>query len=102
MLHAVRNKIRLWRWRRRYRPGQVVTEFIARDVRRDVEVVDVSSIEAGIISARVRTWNVLYAIKGIAPMPPFQDVRKIEIKDLWRWSGEPWGGPVPDSTDAAE
>jgi hypothetical protein len=92
-------KFRGWRWRRQFRPGCVVTRFVACDVRRDIEVVDVSSIESGVISARIHTWNVLYAANGVAPEPQFGDVLKIEIKHLWTWSGEPWGGPVPDSTD---
>jgi hypothetical protein len=101
MFHALLNKIRLWHWRRQYRPGRIVTRFLAPDNRRDVEVIDVSLIAAGIITAKTRTWNVLYAVKGIAPEPLFGVVRKIEIKDLWIWSGELWGGPVPDSTDGA-
>jgi hypothetical protein len=99
MLQALLKKIRVWHWKRRYRPGRVVTSFLAPDIRRDVEVVDISLIETGIISARLRTWNVLYAAKDIAPQPPFGDVRKIEIKDLWLWTGELWGGPVSDATD---
>jgi hypothetical protein len=101
MLLAGLQKIRLWRWRRRYRRGEVLTRFIACDIRRDVEVVDTSRIEAGVISARTRTWNVLYAVKNIAPEPAFGAVREIAIKDLWNWPGEPWGGPVPASTDRA-
>jgi hypothetical protein len=97
MLQRLFVRIRLWRWRRLYRPGRVVTRFLVPDVRRDVEVIEVSQIEAGLISARVRTWNVLYAIRGIAPEPPFGAVEKVEIKKLWLWAGEPWGGPVPDS-----
>ncbi len=88
MLQAFLRKIRVWHWKRLYRPGRVITRFLAPDIRRDVEAVDVSLIETGIISARIRTWNVLYAVKGIAPEPPFGAVRQIEIKDLWNWSGE--------------
>ena len=95
MLH----KIRLWHWKRRYRTGRTVTQFLAPDIRRDVEVLDASRIDAGVITARTRTWNVLYAIKGLAPEPPFGEVRTVEIRELWKWSGAPWGGPVPDSTD---
>ena len=101
MLLAFLHKLRLWHWKRRYRRGSVLTGFIACDVRRDVEVVDTSVIESGVISARTRTWNVLYAAKGIAPEPGFGDVRQVEIKELWKWSGRPWGGPVPPSTDGA-
>lgn len=56
-------------------------------------------IEAAIISARVRTWNVLYASNDLVPKPPFGAVREVEIKQLWKWSGEPWGGAVKDSAD---
>jgi len=91
--------IRLWFWKRRYRPGRVVTRFLAPDIRRDVEVVDTSVIDSGVISARIRTWNVLYAIRGIGPEPALGEVKTIAIKELWKWSGARWGGPVPDSTD---
>ena len=88
----------LWHWHRRrlYRPGRVVSRFLAPDVRRDVEVVDASEIDAGRLTVRVRTWNVLYAIKGLAPEPPFGEVRTETVGELWAWSGEPWGGPVPE------
>jgi hypothetical protein len=91
-------QLRRWLRRRQYRPGRVVTRFVAKDVRRDVEVVDAAQIDAGIIRARVRTWNVLYAVKGLAPVPAFGDVRTVEIRNLWVWSGAPWGGPVPEET----
>jgi hypothetical protein len=99
VLIAVLQKLRLWYWKGRYRPGLVFTRFIARDIRRDIEVVDASRISAGVIVARTRTWNVLYAIRGIEPEPPFGDVRELVVKDLWKWAGQPWGGPVPDSGD---
>jgi hypothetical protein len=88
--------IRRWYWRRRYRPGRVLSRFLAPDIRRDVEVVDASQIEAGLILAKIRTWNVLYAAKRLVPQPPFGDVQKVALKDLWVWSGASWGGPVPD------
>ncbi len=88
---------RRWRQRRLYRSGTVVSGFVARDVRRDVEVVDASGIDRGIISARIRTWKVLYAAKEITPKPLFGEVVTVAIEDLWDWSGQPWGGPVPDA-----
>jgi hypothetical protein len=88
--------IRRWYRRRYYRPGRVLSRFLVPDVRRDVEVVDASQIDAGLLSARIRTWNVLYAAKGLSPVPPFGGVRTVAVKDLWAWSGEPWGGPVPE------
>jgi hypothetical protein len=99
VLRTLITKTRLWLIRRKYRPGRLISQFLAPDVRRDVEIVDVSLIESGIISARVRTWNVLYEARGLAPQSSFSEVQEIEIKNLWHWSGEPWGGPIPDPTD---
>src|SRR5262245_19066447 len=76
-------QVRRWVRRREYRPGRVVTRFRAPDVRRDVEVVDASQIDAGVITARVRTWNLLYAARGLAPVPPFGEARAVEIRELW-------------------
>jgi len=81
--------------RRLFRPGRVVSRFLAPDVRRDVEVVEASEIDAGRLTVRTRTWNVLYAVKGLSPKPPFGDIHEVALTDLWTWSGESWGGPVP-------
>lgn len=102
MLLAALHNIRTWYWTRRYRAGQTFARFVAIDVRRDVEVVDASRAGTGVLTVRTRTWNVLYAIKGIRPRPSFGDVREVAIVDLWKWSGQPWGGPVPASTDRGE
>jgi hypothetical protein len=90
-------RIRGWYRRKLYRPGQVVARFLAPDVRRDVEIVDASGIDAGLLTVRARTWNVLYATRGLRPEPPFGDVRTVSVGDLWAWSGERWGGPVPET-----
>lgn len=88
-------------WRRRtFREGEVVSRFIAPDVRRDVEVVSVSKLDEGIIVARVRTTNVLYASKGLAPSAEFGPVVEHRIDTLWDWSGASWGG-LPDGTSIA-
>jgi hypothetical protein len=58
-------RIRRWYRKRAYRPGRIVSRFLAPDVRRDVEVVDAAEIDAGRLTLRTRTWNVLYAIKGV-------------------------------------
>ena len=84
MLLAVLRKIRYWQWKRRYRPGVVVSRFLTPDIRRDVEVLDASRIASGVITARIRTWNVLYAIRGIEPEPAFGDAREIAIRGLWQ------------------
>ena len=96
VLRTLIAKTRLRLTRRKYRPGRLISQFLAPDVRGDVEIVDVSLIESGIISARVRTWNVLHEAKGLAPLPSFSEVQEIEITNLWHWSGEQWGGPIPD------
>ncbi len=72
------------------------SRFIAKDIRRDVEIVDASEIRQGFILARVRTWNVLYASKGLAPEPVFSSPQRVSVEDLWQWNGPPWGGPVAD------
>ena len=101
MLLAALHKLRSWYWARHYKAGKTLTHFIAKDVRRDVEVVDASRAAAGMLTVRTRTWNVLYAIKGIEPQPPFGDVREVAISELWKWAGESWGRPVPAATDRA-
>jgi hypothetical protein len=101
MLLAALHRLRSWYWTRRYKAGKTLTQFIAKDVRRDVEVVGASRAAAGVLTVRTRTWNVLYAFRGIEPQPPFGDVREVAIPELWKWSGESWGGPVPASTDRA-
>ena len=84
--------VRRWLHRRRYRVGRTVSRFIARDVRRDVEVVDTRRIDEGFITARVRTSNLFYLIHGLVPESGFEAAREIAIVDLWRWTGQPWGG----------
>jgi hypothetical protein len=88
--------LRRWLHRRRYRPGAQVSRFVARDIRRDVEIVDASEVDGGFVTARVRTWNVLYVARGLAPIPQLGPPQRLPIADLWRWDGAPWGGPVPD------
>jgi hypothetical protein len=75
------------------------SKFIGKDIRRDVVVVDSSEIESGLITVKTRTWNVLYASKGIKRKPFYGKIRKIEIEKLWVWNGTPWGGPVSEEID---
>ena len=102
MLRAALHKVRSWYWTQRYRTGRTLTRFIAPDIRRDVEVVDATRAAGGVLVVRTRTWNVLHTIRGLAPQPPFGDVREVRITDLWKWSGESWGGLVPAGTDGPE
>jgi hypothetical protein len=92
VLEALRTYLR----RRQLRPGARLTQFIAKDIRRDVEVVDASEVDAGYITAKVRTWNVLHAVRGLAQKPELSEPLRLEIRTLWRWTGPDWGGPVPD------
>jgi len=94
-------KLRAWWRRQHYRPGRVLSRWVAHGVRREVLVVDSSHVDAGRIAARVRTWNVSYAATGLVPEPPFGDIQAIEVRRLWEWSGAPWGGPVPEGSDRA-
>ena len=91
-------KFRGWKRRRTYRAGEICTKFVARDVFREVQVIDVSDIDIGIILGRVRTWNVLHQSKGFKEKPPFGDVERLELHSLWDWAGKPWVGPVPASS----
>jgi hypothetical protein len=92
MLAGLRRMLR----RRKYRRGAQLTRFIARDIRRDVEIVDDSEVDDGFVVARIRTWNGLYAIKLGHAAEPFRAARRIAVAELWKWTGHVWGGPVPD------
>jgi hypothetical protein len=89
-------RLRRYLARRKYATGTHLTRFLAPDVCRDVEVVDASEVDSGFITARIRTWNVLYASKGITGKPEPSASRRVAIADLWTWSGQPRGGPVPE------
>ncbi len=84
--------MRDWNHRRVYKPGRVLSRFIARDVKREVEVVSVDRIGDGIIVGRVRTTNVLYIAKGLMEEDGFGELETLEIATLWNWSGHSWGG----------
>ena len=58
-------RLLLWYRKKRYRPGRTLSRFLAKDIRRDVQVVDASDIDRGTIFARTRTWNLLYAAKNL-------------------------------------
>ena len=89
-------RLRRYLVRRKYAPGAQLMQFLAPDIRREVEVVDASEVDSGFVTARIRTWNVLYASKGLAGKPELSPPRRVAIADLWTWTGEPWGGPVPE------
>ena len=93
MLQAIQHWIR----KRRYRVGRTISRFVARDVKREVRIVDVRRLDEGFITARIRTTNILYRTAGLVPEAEFDPPMEIPIVDLWRWTGQSWGG-LPDGT----
>ena len=89
-------RLRRYLRHRRYVVGRTLTRFLAPDILRDVEIVDASELDDGFVTARIRTWNVLYVHRGISVAPEPSPPRRIAIAELWTWTGEPWGGPIPD------
>jgi len=96
MLQEVANLLRVFYRRKRFRRGATLTRFVARDIRRDVQIVDASEVDQGFVCARARTWNVLYASKGITAVPAYGEARLVNIERIWEWNGPSWGGPVAD------
>jgi hypothetical protein len=93
------------RIRRSFRPsfreGTTLSQFVARDVRRDILVVSAARADEGMITARVRTTNVLYVARGLMPEPEFDPPRELHVDDMWKWTGQSWGG-LPDGTSLVE
>src|SRR5690242_19180340 len=87
------------RWR--YREGKTLSRFIACDIRRDILVVSAAKVGQGIIVGRVRTTNLLYVLHGLVPEPEFEPERELRINEMWRWSGNQWGG-LPDGSSIAD
>jgi hypothetical protein len=94
-------KIQRWSRRRRFREGKTLSRFIARDVRRDILIVSAARIDEGIILGRVRTTNVLYVSRGLAPQSDFEPAKELHIDKMWHWTGKSWGG-LPDGTSLAD
>ncbi len=93
--------IQSWFRRRRFREGRTLSQFVARDVRRDIQIVSAARIDEGFITARVRTLNVLYASKGLTARPEFESEREVRLDEIWKWTGKSWGG-LPDGTSIVE
>ena len=74
-----------------------MTGFVARDIRRDVKVVSVNRMEEGIITAQIKTNNILYTARGLQDESDFEEEKEVRIDQLWDWSGVSWGG-LPDGT----
>ena len=93
--------IQNWLRRRRYREGVTLSRFIARGIRRDMGIVWWAKVGDGVIRCRVRTTNVLYLSKGMITEPEFEPARELRLDEMWRWSGQSWGG-LPDGTSIAD
>ena len=90
-----------WFRRRRFREGRTLSQFIARDIRRDIQIVSAARIDDGFITARVRTLNVLYVCRGLTAKPEFEPARELRLDEIWKWTGKSCGG-LPDGTSIAE
>ena len=86
-----------WNRRRKYKVGNVFTRLIARDIVRDIKVESIDKLDDGVITVRVRTNNILYVSNGLTEKNEFGKPEEIAIADLWKWSGQGWGG-LPDGT----
>ena len=84
--------VQSWFRRQRFREGRTLSRFIAPDVRRDILIVSTARIAEGIISGRVRTTNVLYLSRGLTPQPEFEPTSELRIEEMWKWTGQSWGG----------
>jgi hypothetical protein len=89
--------LKRWFHHRKYCEGRTFSHFIARDVRRDIQIVSAARIDDGFITGRVRTSNVLYLSKGLVPPPEFEPARELRIDEMWNWTGKGWGG-LPEGT----
>lgn len=88
LFKSIRNCLRRWR----YQEGRTLSRFIARDIRREVLIISAAKVEEGVITARVRTTNLLYRSAGLIPETEFEPAREHRIDELWHWTGKPWGG----------
>ncbi|WAC18404.1 hypothetical protein OVA24_14310 [Luteolibacter sp. SL250] len=93
MIGRIIKRLKLGRLRRCYRAGAELSRFIAKDIKRDIHVIDSSELEHGYVTARVRTNNVLWISRGIEP-EPFGSPEIVNIDKAWSWDGEAWGGKV--------
>lgn len=79
----------------------MISRFIARDVRRDVLIISAARVGDGIVTAQVRTSNVLYVSRGLVAPPEFDAPKELRIDALWHWTGQSWGG-LPDGTSIVD
>lgn len=78
-----------------------MSRFVARDIRREIQVVCTARIDEGIIIGRMRTTNLLYISRGLTSKPNFGPEKEVRIDEMWHWTGQPWGG-LPDGTSLVD
>lgn len=92
---------KLERMRTVLRPGETVSRFIAKDVKREVFVVSNDEIDAGFVTVKIQTNNILYLRGGLAKESEFGPPERVAIDDLWHWTGKSWGG-LADGTSIVD
>lgn len=78
-----------WYRKKVYKPGRIISKFIAHDVRREIKIVSVDKIDEGVIVGQVRTNNILYLSKELVEEQEFSEPRPLNISNMWEWSGKP-------------
>ncbi|MEO5914592.1 MAG: hypothetical protein ABIS50_10195 [Luteolibacter sp.] len=92
MIGPIVKRFQLSRRRKIYQIGAELCRFIAKDIKREIRVLDASGIDEGYVVAQVRTQNVLHASVGREPESPFGDPEILHVDRAWLWGGESWGG----------
>jgi len=59
--------------------------LVGKDTFRQIEVVDVSLLDEGIIFVRARTWNIRHVARKKGQAPEFSEIKDVEVSKLWRW-----------------
>lgn len=80
-----------------YSVGSTHSRFIARDVKREIQIVENSRLSEGYITVKIKTSNLLYEAGGLVSKSEFGPPTEVAIDELWQWKGHSWGG-LPDKT----
>jgi len=97
-----RSKIkRMNRIRAAFNSGEPLSKFIARDVRRQIRIINIDELDSGFVVAQFKTDKVLYVSKNLIDKTEFGSAERISIDRLWEWSGKSWGG-LSDGTSIAD
>ncbi|TWT78614.1 hypothetical protein CA13_00100 [Planctomycetes bacterium CA13] len=89
------------RIRAAFETGEPLSRFIARDVRRQILIVNIDEIESGFVVAQTKTDNILYLSKKLAVESEFGAPSRIQVGRMWEWTGNSWGG-LPDGTSIVD